>query len=55
MEIVVQEHAKIIEAFRSKDAETAEMLVRKNAEYGARVLLDGGTAASQGAELQVDI
>lgn len=55
MEIVVQEHAKIIEAFRSKDAETAEMLVRKNAEYGGRVLLDGGVTASQRAELQIDI
>jgi DNA-binding GntR family transcriptional regulator len=55
MEIVVQEHAKILEAFRRKDAETAEMLVCKNAEYGGRVLLDGGVSASQRAELQIDI
>ena len=55
MKIVVQEHAKIIEAFRNKDAETAEMLVCKNAEYGGRVLLDGGVSASQRAELQIDI
>jgi len=55
MKISVLEHQKIIEAFRRKDAETAEMLVRKNAEYGGRVLLDGGVSASQRAELQIDI
>jgi DNA-binding GntR family transcriptional regulator len=55
MEIVIQEHGKIIEAFRRRDAEAAEMLVRKNAEYGGRVLLDGGVSASQRAELQIDI
>jgi DNA-binding GntR family transcriptional regulator len=55
MKIVVQEHGKIIEAFRRRDAETAEMLVRKNAEYGGRVLLDGGVTASQRAELQIDV
>ena len=51
MKISVQEHEKIIEAFRRRDAETAETLVRKNAEYGGRVLLDGGMTASQKAEL----
>jgi DNA-binding GntR family transcriptional regulator len=55
MEIVVKEHAKIIEAFRDKDAETAEMLVRKNAEYGGKVLLDVGVPVSQHSELPVDI
>ena len=55
MKIVIQEHGKIIEAFRRRDAETAEMLVRKNAEYGGRVLLDGGVTASQGAEFRIDI
>ena len=55
MNISVQEHEKIIEAFRRRDAETAETLVRKNAEYGGRVLLDGGMTASQKAELQIDI
>jgi DNA-binding GntR family transcriptional regulator len=55
MRIVVQEHGKIIEAFRRRDAETAEMLVRKNAEYGGRVLLDGAVTVSQRAELQIDI
>src|SRR5512133_3923760 len=54
MEIVVQEHAKIIEAFRRKDSDAAEMLVRKNAEYGGRVLLDGSVSASQMAELQIE-
>jgi DNA-binding GntR family transcriptional regulator len=55
MKIVVLEHGKIIEAFRRRDAETAEMLVRKNAEYGGRVLLDVGVTASQRSELQIDI
>jgi DNA-binding GntR family transcriptional regulator len=55
MKISVQEHGKIIEAFRRRDAETAEMLVRKNAVYGGRVLLDGGVTSSQRAELQIDI
>jgi len=55
MKIVVHEHGKIIEAFRRRDAEAAEMLVRKNAEYGGRVLLDGAVSASQREELQIDI
>lgn len=55
MQTVVQEHAKIIEAFRNRDAALAETLVRKNAEYGGRVLIDGGVSASQRAELQIDI
>ena len=41
MEISVQEHEKIIDAFRKKDANLAEALVRKNAEYGGRVLMSG--------------
>jgi len=44
MKVSVQEHVKIIEAFRSRNAELAEQLVRKNAEYGGRVLMDGGGA-----------
>jgi DNA-binding GntR family transcriptional regulator len=39
MHISVEEHEKIIEAFRQKDAELAEQLVRKNAEYGGKVLM----------------
>jgi DNA-binding GntR family transcriptional regulator len=41
MEVSVQEHEKIIEAFRKKDADLAETLVRRNAEYGGRVLING--------------
>ncbi len=55
MRISVQEHEKIIEAFRNRDAESAETLVRKNAEYGGRVLMDGGLGASQAAMLQIDV
>ncbi len=40
MAVSVQEHKKIIAAFRSRDCEAAELLVRKNAEYGGKVLLD---------------
>jgi DNA-binding GntR family transcriptional regulator len=39
MQISVEEHEKIIEAFRSRDAILAEMLVQKNAEYGGKVLI----------------
>lgn len=53
MKISVQEHDKIIEAFRKKDGACAEKLVRKNAEYGGKVLL-GGTV-SQAAMMHVDI
>lgn len=45
MEISVQEHEKIIAAFRNKDADLAETLVRQNAEYGGRVLIKGTTTA----------
>ncbi len=55
MQVAVQEHEKIIEAFRRKEPDTAEMLVRKNAEYGGRVLIDGAMTDSQKAELQIDI
>lgn len=41
MKISIQEHEKIIEAFRRKDAAAAERLVRKNAEYGGLVLVGG--------------
>ena len=45
MEISVQEHEKIIAAFRNKDADLAETLVRQNAEYGGRVLIKVTTTA----------
>lgn len=55
MKISVHEHEKIIEAFRNKDARTAEELVRKNAEYGGRVLMEGGTIPARAEELEMDI
>lgn len=42
MEFSVQEHQKIIDAFRSGDAVLAENLVRSTAEYGGKVLMQGG-------------
>lgn len=39
MDISVQEHKKIIKAFRNNDGLTADLLVRKNAAYGGQVLL----------------
>ncbi|RII29735.1 MAG: GntR family transcriptional regulator [Geobacter sp.] len=44
MKISVQEHEKILEAFRKKDAGAAEKLVSKNAEYGGKVLMGGGVS-----------
>ncbi len=41
MRVSVDEHEKIIGAFRTRDAEKAEKLVRKNAEYGGKVLMQG--------------
>lgn len=45
MHVSVQEHDKIIEAFRNRDADAAERLVRKNAEYGGKVLVQAGDGA----------
>jgi len=53
MKVSVQEHEKILDAFRRKDADTAANLVQKNAEYGGRVLIDGGVTASLAAEFKV--
>jgi len=39
MEISVQEHDKIIEAFKNHDGATADQLVQKNAAYGGQVLI----------------
>jgi DNA-binding GntR family transcriptional regulator len=61
MKISVQEHNKIIDAFRERNADLAEQLVRKNAEYGGKVLMDGGEFArtmnsiEKMAAAQVDI
>lgn len=52
MGISVAEHGKIIEAFERRDPDLAEALVRKNAEYGGRVLIDsaGGSVSLSAAE-----
>jgi DNA-binding GntR family transcriptional regulator len=42
MEFSVKEHQKIIEAFRNGNADLAEALVRSNAEYGGKVLVQDG-------------
>src|SRR5512136_799218 len=42
MEFSVKEHQKIIDAFKNKDADLAESLVRGNAEYGGKVLVRDG-------------
>ena len=42
MEFSVKEHQKIIEAFRNGNADLAESLVRSNAEYGGKVLMQNG-------------
>lgn len=61
MKISVQEHDKIIEAFLKRDADKAETLVRKNAEYGGKVLMqetDGAPPlkpAERAAALQLDL
>lgn len=52
MKVSVQEHEKIIDAFQRRDAEAAEKLVQKNAEYGGRVLMDGCVSPSQAAEFR---
>ena len=39
MAVSVQEHEKIIDAFRTRDGDLAETLVRKNAEYSGQVLM----------------
>jgi DNA-binding GntR family transcriptional regulator len=46
MLLSVKEHDKIIEAFRRRNADLAEKLVRKNAEDGGRVLMEKGDPAS---------
>lgn len=46
MLISVQEHEKIIDAFKNKDADLAETLVRKNAEYGGQVLMSNTSSSA---------
>jgi DNA-binding GntR family transcriptional regulator len=61
MKISVEEHEKIIDSFRKKNPVLAEKLVRKNAEYGGRVLVQGGNTeanmkpAERSAMLHLDL
>ena len=60
MKISVEEHDKIIEAFLKRDADKAETLVRKNAEYGGKVLMQNDGApplkpAERAAALHLDL
>lgn len=57
MQVSVEEHEKIIDAFRSKNALLAEALVQKNAEYGGKVLIEEekGGAPSEGAPADLDL
>jgi len=55
MDISVQEHEKIIDAFRRKDEDSAEMLVRKNAEYGGKVLMECGALSTQAMAVPMDL
>lgn len=54
MEISVQEHRKIIEAFRRQDGDLADKLVRKNAAYGSQVLIQS-LHQEQGKQVSADI
>jgi len=55
MQISVEEHEKIIEAFRGRNEALAEMLVQKNAEYGGRVLIDEEQAAAHQPYPEMDL
>ena len=55
MQVSVQEHEKILDAFRHRKPDLAENLVRKTAEYGGRVLVEtvsGGTHLKSTERLQ---
>lgn len=54
MEISVQEHMKILDAFRRHDGEMADNLVRKNAAYGGQVLIQS-LAQSEGRSAEKTI
>jgi DNA-binding GntR family transcriptional regulator len=51
MGVSVTEHRNLIDAFRRRDTDLAEQLVRKTAEYGGRVLMQtAGEGGATGAE-----
>ncbi len=54
MEISVQEHKKIIEAFKSKNGEMADNLVRKTASIGGQVLIQS-MAQAEGRRVEKNI
>ena len=54
MEISVNEHRKIIEAFKNRDGEMADNLVKKTAAYGAQVLIQS-IAQAEGREVESSI
>ncbi len=54
MEISVQEHKKIIEAFKKKDGEMADNLVRKTASIGGQVLIQS-MAQAEGRRVEKNI
>lgn len=54
MEISVQEHKKIIDAFKKKDAEMADNLVRKTASIGGQVLIQS-MAQAEGRRVEKNI
>jgi DNA-binding GntR family transcriptional regulator len=47
MAVSIQEHQKIIDAFRTRNAVLAESIVSKNAEYGGKVLMDGANGSTE--------
>jgi len=51
MQISVNEHKKILDAFRKKDGERADGLVRKTAAYGGQVLIQS-MARKEGREVE---
>lgn len=54
MEISVQEHKKIIDAFKKRDGELAESLVTKTAAYGGQQLIQS-MAQKEGREIEGSI
>ncbi len=54
MDISVKEHRKIIEAFRQRDGEAADNLVKKTATIGAQVLIES-MANEQGREVRESV
>lgn len=54
MEISVQEHQKIIEAFKKRQGELAESLVTKTAAYGGQLLIQS-MAQKEGREVETSI